>query len=91
MSKKSMWFVAICPACSKRKQLEIQILGSMTGCQFCGKQFKANGLDSFSAALDDPLDYWIEFTDHGLVADDPEVFSDPRLGDPSNPIQRTPR
>lgn len=72
MSQNNIWFVAVCPACSKRNQLEIQNFGKSTGCQFCGKQFKAIGLDSFSAALNDPLDYWIEFTEHGLAVDGKE-------------------
>ena len=90
MSKKIIWFVAICPACSKRNQLEIQELGRKTGCQFCGKHFKAIGPDSFSAALNDPLDYWIEFTQHGL-ADDGRDQSHAEFGDPANRIQRMPR
>jgi len=90
MSKKIMWFVSICPGCSKRNQLDVQILGRTTACQFCGKQFKAIGLDSFSAALNDPLDYWIEFTEHGIIADDCEA-SQGEFGDLANRTHRMPR
>lgn len=90
MSKKKLWFVAVCPACSKRNQLEIRILGKQTKCQFCSKKFKATGLDSSSAALDDPLKYWIEFTAHGLVTQPSEPGLE-EFGDQANRIARTPR
>lgn len=90
MSKKGLWFVAVCPACAKRNQLEIQFLGTQAKCHFCSKKFKAIGLDSSSAALDDPLNYWIEFTAHGLVTQpsDPGIAE---FGDQTNRIVRTPR
>ena len=91
MSKKSLGFVAVCPACSKRNQFEISTLGSKSICQFCGKRFKAVSADSFSAALDDPLVYWIEFTDHGLIADDDKTLGPSELGDCGSRIERIPR
>ncbi len=90
MSKKILWFVSTCPACSKRNQLEIIALGKSANCQFCGKQFKAVSSDSFSAALDDPLDYWIEFTAHGIALDSDNPGSG-EFGDWVNRIARTPR
>ena len=95
MSEKSLWFVAVCPACSRRNQFEINSLGCESVCLFCDKQFKAVGADSFSAALDDPLDYWIEFTDHGLIADESEDPGFLEFGETRNfqvsPVPRTPR
>ena len=86
MSKNSLWFVAVCPGCSKRNQFEIKVLGCKSNCQFCGKQFKAKSADSLSAALNDPLGYWIEFTDHGLVDEGPA-----KSFDGGNRIERIPR
>ena len=91
MSKESIWFVAVCPACSKRNQFEIKVLGCRSVCQFCDKQFKAVSADSFSAALTDPLDYWIEFTDHGLIADESGARGLTEFGDRANRIERIPR
>ena len=91
MSKKSLWFVAVCPACSKRNQFEIKVLGCKSICQFCDKRFKAVSADSFSAALNDPLDYWIEFTDHGLIADESGALGPAEFGDSTNRIERIPR
>lgn len=87
MPKKSLWFVAVCPACSKRNQFQINILGCKSNCQFCDKRFKAVSADSFSAALYDPLDYWIEFTDHGLIGEENGTTAPCN----SKPIERIPR
>jgi len=61
-------FVTACPSCSRKSQLEIRWLGRRTDCVYCGKSFRAKGTDSSSAALDDPLHYWINFTDHAILA-----------------------
>lgn len=58
------FFVAACPSCSTRKQLELSLLGRQADCISCGRTFQAVGADSSSAALDDPVHYWIHFTDH---------------------------
>jgi len=94
MSKKSPWFVALCPACSKRNQFEVTTLGRTSNCQFCDKQFKAVCADSSSAALNDPLDYWIEFTAHGLISDESSFPGPGEFGQSDNKIGkigRTPR
>ncbi|MDE0938299.1 MAG: hypothetical protein OSA89_20525 [Mariniblastus sp.] len=57
-------FTVSCPGCALKKQLNIYCLGRNTGCLRCGKEFTANGADSHSAAIDDPVHYWINFTDH---------------------------
>ena len=46
------FFVASCPTCSMRKQLELSELGRPAECHSCGKMFRAQGPDSTSAALD---------------------------------------
>lgn len=81
---KLPFFVTSCPACSRKNQLEIRWLGQQTDCIACGKSFHAKGPDSSSAALEDPLHYWINFTEHSFP--DPEQF-----GSEPKDIARTPR
>ena len=57
-------FIVSCPGCAMKKQLSIDCLGRTTGCMRCGKEFIAEGADSHSAAIEDPVHYWINFTDH---------------------------
>ena len=42
--------------------MELRRLGQSVNCIFCQHQFVATNIDSRSAALDDPLHYWIHFT-----------------------------
>ena len=77
-------FVTSCPACSRKCQLELRSLGRPTDCVFCGKSFQAEGPDSSSAALEDPLHYWINFTDHEILESDRFVVE-------QKDIARTPR
>jgi hypothetical protein len=78
-------FIASCPGCAMKKQLNIDCLGRNTGCLRCGKKFIANGADSHSAAIEDPVHYWINFTAHD--------FQDEPLPEwqQSRDLTRTPR
>ena len=78
------FFVASCPNCSMKKQVELTALGRHSDCLFCGKTFTAQGADSTSAALDDPLHYWINFTDHSILEPDLYAVDNREIG-------RTPR
>ena len=78
------FFVTACPSCSRKNQLEIRCLGRTTDCVYCGKEFRAKGTDSSSAALDDPLHYWINFTDHAMLEADEFAVAEKDLA-------RTPR
>ncbi len=78
------FFVASCSNCSMKNQLELQSLGRIANCLGCGKSFRAEGPDSTSAALDDPLHYWINFTDHAMLQADPFSVETKDIG-------RTPR
>jgi len=64
-------------------QLELNRLGRLVNCQFCQSSFTATSPDSTSAALDDPLHYWINFTANDLT-DSPEW-------DGADQINRAPR
>jgi hypothetical protein len=81
---KLPFFVATCPSCSRKSQIEIRWLGCRTDCVFCGKTYQATGTDSSSAALEDPLHYWINFTAHCILEQD-EFTGAPK------DIARTPR
>lgn len=81
---KLPFFVASCPSCSMKKQLELSFLGRQADCLSCGKSFQAVGPDSTSAALDDPVHYWIHYTDHQLIHADGGATDGKDLG-------RTPR
>lgn len=65
------FFVASCPTCSMKKQIELSSLGRPAECVSCGNSFTAQGPDSTSAALDDPVHYWINFTEHSILQTDP--------------------
>ncbi len=65
----TLYFVRPCPTCGRRTQIALDFLGRQVGCQHCGREFLADGPDSESAAVDDPVNYWINFTDHQLAAD----------------------
>ncbi len=63
----SLFFLAKCSHCSRKNQLEIDQLGRLSVCNFCQTTFSATAPDSDSAALEDPLHYWINFTDHEIL------------------------
>ena len=67
------FFAKPCPTCGRMAQIKVSYLGRQVQCQHCGGEFKATSPDSESAALDDPVQYWINFTQHDV----PEtVFGD---------------
>lgn len=61
------YFVRPCPTCSRKSRILVDYLGSQVRCQHCGREFEAVDPDSESAAIDDPVQYWINFTDHQLA------------------------
>jgi hypothetical protein len=79
-----LFFVASCDRCHRMIEKPIGELGCPTVCEHCGKTFLARDPDSQSAAINDPLRYWIDYTDHGLASPESEqqnewdVFRKPR-------------
>ncbi len=53
-----------CPTCARMTQIKVSYLGRKVSCQHCGRNFVAADPDSQSAAIDDPVQYWINFTEH---------------------------
>ena len=61
-----------CPACQRRLSIDVEDLGFEIECWHCSTNFVAVDHDQLSAAINDPMDVWIDFTDHDLpnVSDD---------------------
>ena len=78
------FFVSSCLRCRQKVEVPVQKLGRSTKCQHCGGSFVAHDPHSQSAAEEDPLQYWIRFTDHIYATEEFEVFHD-------KDIARTPR
>ena len=79
-----LYFVCACTHCQRSTEIEIKKLGRLTRCQFCGQNFLAIDASNQSAALDDPLNYWIRYTDHGFSTNENESAIE-------KDITRTPR
>ncbi len=74
------FFVSVCASCNRKAEIKIDRLGRETKCQHCGKSFVAQDRDNQSAAVDDPLNYWIRFTDHHYAKPEFEMIPGKDLG-----------
>jgi hypothetical protein len=79
-----LFFVGACSRCHRATEIAIQKLGRKIQCQHCGSVFTATDPHSQSAALDDPMDYWTRFTDHGFSNENQIFFQ-------NRDITRTPK
>lgn len=57
------FFVRPCPSCGRSSQIAIDYLGMEVRCRHCTRVFVASDVDSQSAALHDPVNYWLNFTE----------------------------
>ncbi len=57
------FFVVTCPGCRRRVSVALSNLGKNVTCLRCLTQFPAVDPQCRSAAEDDPMKYWAEFTD----------------------------
>ncbi len=78
------YFVGACQHCRRLVEIGISKLGQTVSCPHCRESFAAEDPHSQSAALDDPVDYWIRYTDH-LYSKEEFDFQ------PGKNIERTPR
>lgn len=62
MSSTATYFVKSCPACCRAVQIKLRYLGKQIRCVHCGREFTANDSHGESAALDDPVQYWLNYT-----------------------------
>ena len=74
----SPYFVRPCPSCGRSTQIRVDFLGRMVCCQHCRREFSATDPHNESAALDDPVQYWINYTEHNVLLDEPLVGRQPR-------------
>ena len=51
-----------CPTCNRNTRILIQYLGKIVRCRHCGRESLATDPAAESAALDDPVSYWLNFT-----------------------------
>lgn len=77
------FFTTVCPHCSRKNEIEITRLGRQAQCERCDVSFVAEDADGRSAALEDPIQYWIHFTEQGASESeashgDREIYRTPR-------------
>jgi len=78
------FFVSRCPHCHIKTEVEVKWIGRDITCPHCHQAFVAHDPDNFSAALLDPMNYWIKYTDHSWNQPE-EQYSN------SRDVARTPR
>ena len=75
------FFTKPCPACGRMARILLRYMGKPVCCRHCGRQFVASDPDMESAANQDPLNYWIHFTESPVMDDippSPNVYRHPR-------------
>ena len=58
----TIYFAKACPACGRTVQIKLFYLGQQVRCVHCNREFTATDPHSESAAIDDPVQYWLNFT-----------------------------
>ena len=64
------FFVVICPRCQRRVSVALSNFSKFVLCLHCQAKFRAVDPHARSAAEDDPMRYWAEFTDRGECCED---------------------
>ena len=59
------FFVRPCPACGRSSQIALDYLGKQVRCRHCSRVFLADDAQGKSESLNDPVSFWIRFTDRG--------------------------
>jgi hypothetical protein len=57
------FFVVVCPGCRRRVSVALANFSKRVSCLRCRTKFRAIDPQTSSAAEDDPMKYWAEFTD----------------------------
>ena len=60
------YYAQKCPACRKASSFDVGLLGFEVNCNHCGHSYEARDGDQQSAAIDDPVNFWINFTRHEI-------------------------
>lgn len=72
------FFVKPCPACGRGSRIALSYLGKSVSCRHCSCVFMANDTESQSEAMNDTIDYWINFSETETSDTCSEKF-EPRL------------
>lgn len=76
------YYAQKCPSCQKMLSIDVEMLGFSIVCCHCESEFTARDHAQSSAAMDDPMNFWVKFTDHHDNPDEsnalhlPETFLD---------------
>lgn len=73
MSLKS-YYAQKCPSCQKMLSIDVETLGFSVACRHCESKFTAKDHSQSSAAMDDPINFWLNFTDHDSETGGSEPF-----------------
>lgn len=65
------YFAQPCPGCKRMTRKLVQYLGREVRCRHCGRQFLCCDTECNSAADEDPVHYWLNYTDQ-VVAESNE-------------------
>jgi len=70
------YYAQKCPACQKASSFDVDLLGFEVNCNHCGHSYEARDGDQQSAAIEDPVNFWINFTQHeiGKTPDKPPSY-----------------
>ena len=68
------FFVRPCPSCGRSSQIAIDYLGMDVRCRHCTRVFVAYDVESESAAMNDPVSYWLNFTEPSTIDSQDEPF-----------------
>lgn len=60
------YYAQKCPSCRKVSSYDVELLGFEVSCYHCGHCYEARDGDQQSAAIEDPVHFWINFTHHDL-------------------------
>ena len=57
--------------------IDVETLGFSVVCRHCESEFTAKDNAQSSAAMDDPINFWVNFTDHGNKNCESEALHSP--------------
>ena len=60
------FFTRPCPTCNRSSRILLNYLGMKVRCRHCGRVYEATDPEAESAAMDDPVSYWLNFTDQQI-------------------------
>lgn len=69
------YFSQKCPSCHRRASIDVEQLGFAVLCKHCNGEFIAADHEQDSAALEDPMNFWTNFTQHDLENHPPHNFN----------------